>query len=152
MTPFGGNDAYNNICNADTPYPIASAESVPSLIGNLTYALYGEIQKDVSQGKVVWIIPCDPNNSAHIGEIQRNPGEGLLCYFIRYFNTIYGFTSALQIPYGGTGAGTASEALSNLGGVPKTRKIITGPNSSLSGGGTLDQDLDLSLNLSFGTY
>lgn len=85
MTPFGGNDAYNNTCNSDTPYPITSAESVPSLISNLTLALYGEIQKDVSQGKVVWIIPCDPNNTATVGGITRNTGEGLMCYMMRVF-------------------------------------------------------------------
>jgi len=140
--PFGGNDSYNNLCNTDTPYPIASAESVPSLIANLTLALYGEIQKDVSQGKVVWIIPCDPNNTAQIWNFTRNPGEGLLCYFIRYFNTVYS-GGVLQIAYGGTGATTAPQALVNLGAVPTTRQIST--SSGLSGGGTLSADLTLTL-------
>jgi hypothetical protein len=143
-TPFGGNDAYNNICNADTPYPIVSAESVPSLISNLTYALYGQIQKDVSSGKVVWIIPCDPNNTAFIGNVPRLPGEGLMCYFIRYFNTVYP-NGVLGIAYGGTGATTAQTALSNLGGVPDTRQIITAPSSGLAGGGPLATDRSLSI-------
>jgi len=121
-----------------------SAESVPSLISNLTLALYGQIQKDVSGGKVVWIIPCDPNNTAFIGSVPRLPGEGLLCYFIRYFNTVYP-QGILAIAYGGTGAGTAQAALSNLGGTPTTRQIITAPSSGLSGGGTLAADRSLSI-------
>lgn len=139
-----GDGVYNNVCNADTPYPIISSESVPSLIANLTLALYGQIQKDISNGKIVWIIPCDPNNTAYIGSLPRNPGEGLLCYLIRYFNTVY-TGSALQIPYGGTGATTAEDALDNLGGVPTTRQIITAPSSGLSGGGDLSVDRSLSI-------
>ena len=141
---LGGNDSYNNLCNTDTPYPIVSAESVPSLISNLTFALYGQIQKDVSNGKVVWIIPCDPNNTAFIGDVPRLPGEGLMCYFIRYFNTVYP-GGVLGIEYGGTGASTAQAALSNLGGVPATRQVITAPSSGLSGGGTLATDRSLSI-------
>ena len=87
-SPFGGNDTYNNLCNSDTPYPITSAESVPALISNLTLALYGEIQKDASSGKVVWIIPCDPSNTASLPYIARNEGEGLLCYMLRVFALI----------------------------------------------------------------
>lgn len=121
-----------------------SAESVPSLISNLTFALYGQIQKDVSNGKVVWIIPCDPNNTAFIGDVPRQPGEGLMCYFIRYFNTVYP-GGVLGIEYGGTGASTAQAALSNLGGVPATRQVITAPSSGLSGGGTLAADRSLSI-------
>ena len=149
-----GNGSYNNLCNADTPYPIVSPESVPSLISNLTLALYGEIQKDVSSGKVVWIIPCDPNNTAFIGDVPRLPGEGLMCYFIRYFNTVYP-QGILAIAYGGTGASTAQAALSNLGGVPTTRQIITAPSSGLSGGGTLAADRSLSIantTVAPGTY
>jgi Pectate lyase superfamily protein len=143
-TPFGGNDAYNNYCNADTPYPIASAESVPSLISNLTLALYGEIQKDVSQGKVVWIIPCDPSNTAYINSLPRNPGEGLMCYFLRYFNTVYP-EGVLGIPYGGTGATSPEQAVENLGAVPATRSVLTQTGSGLAGGGDLGDDLELSL-------
>jgi hypothetical protein len=78
---------YEGVCNADIPYPSVSHESVPSLIDNLVYALYGVIEKDVTSGKVVWNIPCDPSNiPATINGIPRNEGEGLLCYIIRALN------------------------------------------------------------------
>lgn len=78
---------YGGVCDADTPYPSVSHESVPSLIDNLVYALYGAIEKDVTSGKVVWNIPCDPSNiPATINGIPRNDGEGLLCYIVRALN------------------------------------------------------------------
>jgi hypothetical protein len=78
---------YEGVCNADIPYPSVSHESVPSLIDNLVYALYGVITKDVTSGKVVWNIPCDPSNiPATINGIPRNDGEGLLCYIVRALN------------------------------------------------------------------
>lgn len=78
---------YGGVCNTDTPYPSVSHESVPSLIDNLVYALYGAITKDVTSGKVVWNIPCDPSNiPATINGIPRNDGEGLLCYIVRALN------------------------------------------------------------------
>jgi len=84
---YGDTGAYNSYCNADTPYPSVSHESVPSLIDNLVNALYGAITKDVSSGKVVWNIPCDPANiPATINGIPRNTGEGLLCYIVRALN------------------------------------------------------------------
>ena len=80
--PFGQNSAYSSACVPEVPYPSVSAESVPSLISNLTQALYGTIQKSVVGGKVVWTT-CDPNQSATVFGIVRNPGEGLMCYFLR---------------------------------------------------------------------
>jgi len=80
------NDNYNNICRQDIPYPQVSPESVPSLISNLVNALYGEITKSVENGRVVWNVPCDPNNTAEIDGFPRLPDEGLLCYIIRYFD------------------------------------------------------------------
>lgn len=78
---------YGGVCDTDTPYPSVSHESVPSLIDNLVYALYGAITKDVTSGKVVWNIPCDPSNiPATINGIPRNEGEGLLCYIVRALN------------------------------------------------------------------
>ena len=74
---------YGSVCRPDIPYPQISAESVPSLISNLTYALYGQIGKSVSNGKVVWNVPCDPNNTASIAGFPRKAGEGLLCYILR---------------------------------------------------------------------
>lgn len=82
------NDAYTNVCRQDIPYPQISPESVPSLISNLVNALYGEITKSVEDGRVVWNVPCDPNNSAEIDGFPRLPDEGLLCYIIRYFDVL----------------------------------------------------------------
>lgn len=78
---------YSSTCCPEVPYPTISSESVPSLIDNLVYALYGEITKTVQDGRVVWNIPCDPNaDPAAIVDFPRLPGEGLLCYILRYFN------------------------------------------------------------------
>ena len=71
----------------DVPYPSVSTESVPSLIDNLVYALYGTINKSVTNGRVVWDIPCDPTTApAEVTGIPREEGEGLLCYIIRVLN------------------------------------------------------------------
>ena len=80
------NDSNSNVCRQDIPYPQISSESVPSLISNLVYALYGTISKSVVDGRVIWDIPCDPNNSAEVDNIPREEGEGLLCYLLRVFN------------------------------------------------------------------
>jgi collagen type I alpha len=56
------------------------------LIDNLVYALYGAINKTIVNGRVVWDIPCDPNNTAEVDNIPREEGEGLLCYLLRVFN------------------------------------------------------------------
>jgi hypothetical protein len=85
----GCNEPYNNVCRQDIPYPQVSQESVPSLIDNLVLALYGTITKSVVNGRVVWNIPCDPSaDPATIVDFPRLPGEGLLCYIIRYFDTL----------------------------------------------------------------
>jgi len=44
------------------------------LISNLVYALYGTISKTVVNGRVVWDIPCDPNNTASVDQIPREEG------------------------------------------------------------------------------
>jgi hypothetical protein len=85
---YDGGIVYNDYCNADTPYPSVSHESVPSLIDNLVNALYGAITKDVSSGKVVWNIPCDPSQTASVLGIPRNTGEGLMCYILRVLGKI----------------------------------------------------------------
>jgi len=84
---------HNGICRQDIPYPQVSPESVPSLIDNLVTALYGSfynpqtgtgfITKSVVNGRIVWNITCDPNNTAIIAGVPRGDGEGLLCYLIR---------------------------------------------------------------------
>lgn len=75
------------VCRADIPYPSVSQESVPSLIANLVQALYGAINKTVVDGRVIWDIPCDPNNSANVPQLPREDGEGLMCYLIRLANS-----------------------------------------------------------------
>jgi hypothetical protein len=86
----GSTSAYVGACRKDLPYPSVSHESVPSLIDNLVYALYGTITKTVVDRRVQWYIPCDPNNTSTINNIPRNAGEGLLCYIIRALNTTGG--------------------------------------------------------------
>lgn len=81
------NNRRSGPCCPDTPYPQVSHESVPSLIDNLVNALYGNITKKVSNGRVIWNIPCDPSdNPVTIDGFPRLLGEGLLCYIIRYFD------------------------------------------------------------------
>lgn len=91
------NDVYPNVCRQDIPYPQVSPESVPSLISNLVNALYGEITKSVVDGRVVWNVPCDPNNTAEIDGFPRLPDEGLLCYIIRYFEAFPDFDDLVTI-------------------------------------------------------
>jgi hypothetical protein len=75
------------------------------LISNLVYALYGTIDKSVVNGRVVWDIPCDPNNTSEVDNIPREEGEGLLCYLLRVFdNTI----AQDFLRWGFTGNGTTS--------------------------------------------
>jgi len=89
MSCCNNDNAYSNVCRQDIPYPQVSHESVPSLIDNLVYALYGTITKSVVNGRVTWNIPCDPSaDPATIDGFPRLPGEGLLCYIIRYFDTL----------------------------------------------------------------
>lgn len=87
---YGGDAEYNNLCNADTPYPQISSESVPSLINNLTLALYGSYTKSVDQatGRIVWDVPCTPTTSP-IGGLAPLDGEGMLCYVARALNTLF---------------------------------------------------------------
>ena len=82
------NLTYDSTCCPEVPYPTISPESVPSLIDNLVYALYGTINKTIVNGRVVWDVPCDPNNTAEIDGFPRLPDEGLLCYIIRYFDVL----------------------------------------------------------------
>ena len=109
-SPFGYSP-YGSACAPELPYPQVSAESVPSLINNLTTALYGLISKSVVNGKVVWTTPCDgqfPNFTGTVFGISRNAGEGLLCYFLRAFSQT---TTTAIIPNG-----TIGQLLVNNGG------------------------------------
>jgi hypothetical protein len=89
MSCNSNNSTYSSACCPEVPYPQISSESVPSLIDNLVFALYGTINKSIVNGRVVWDIPCDPSaDPATIVDFPRLPGEGLLCYIIRYFDTL----------------------------------------------------------------
>jgi hypothetical protein len=115
----------NDPCCPDTPYPQVSHESVPSLIDNLVFALYGEITKTVRNGRVIWNIPCDPVTSpATIAGIPREAGEGLLCYIIRVGNS-GGFIGATG-PIGATGF-TGATGVGSTG--------ATGPQGPIGPGG-----------------
>ena len=107
------NSTYSSTCCPEIPYPSISSESVPSLISNLVYALYGTINKTIVNGRVVWDIPCDPNNTAEVEQIPREEGEGLLCYLLRLFAQSldgygqflrWGFASSGQTTFTLTGA------------------------------------------------
>jgi hypothetical protein len=100
------NSTYSNTCCPDTPYPQVSPESVPSLISNLVYALYGTINKTVVNGRVVWDIPCDPNNTAEADSIPREEGEGLLCYLLRLFDEYLSGGEFLRWGFSGSGQTT----------------------------------------------
>jgi hypothetical protein len=103
----GCNEPYNNVCRQDIPYPQVSSESVPSLIDNLVYALYGTITKSVVNGRVTWNIPCDPSNPTQVPTIPRNQGEGTLCYILRVFQENIGQYSPFQF-WSFTGNGTTT--------------------------------------------
>jgi hypothetical protein len=95
------NNTNSNVCRQDIPYPQVSPESVPSLISNLVFALYGNITKSVVDGRVVWDIPCDPNNTAEADSIPREEGEGLLCYLLRLFDEYLSGGEFLRWGYAG---------------------------------------------------
>jgi hypothetical protein len=97
-TPYA-DYGYNGLCRQDLPYPQVSHESVPSLIDNLVTALYGGfydpatgansggVIKSVVNGRIVWQTPCNPSTAPTIAGVTPNPGEGLLCYLLRVFQT-----------------------------------------------------------------
>ena len=89
----------SDVCIQDIPYPIVSQESVASILGNLTSALYGTVTKTVVNGRVVWST-CDVNQQAVVFGIPRLSGEGLMCYFLRAFQD----TRILAVPQATTGS------------------------------------------------
>lgn len=115
----GGDSEYNSFCNADTPYPQVSSESVPSLISNLTLALYGEFTKSIDQatGRIIWDVPCSPELTPIPG-FPALPGEGLLCYITRaIINGEFSISNILgglagSIPYQ---TGVSSTGFLNIG-------------------------------------
>lgn len=122
------NSTYSSTCCPEVPYPSISSESVPSLIDNLVYALYGTINKTIVNGRVVWDVPCDPNNTTEIFDQPRLTDEGLMCYFIRLANdgTFMGATG----PVGATGAtGFGSTGATGLTGATG----VAGPAGGATG-------------------
>jgi hypothetical protein len=133
------NSYYSSTCCPDTPYPQVSHESVPSLIDNLVNALYGTISKTVVNGRVVWNIPCDPNNTTEIFNQPRLDNEGLMCYFIRLANdgTFSGATGATGI----TGATGLTGATGPSGGPTGATGAtgLTGATGAMPMGGGTDK-------------
>jgi len=118
------NSNNNNYCCPEVPYPQISAESVPSLISNLVYALYGVINKSVVNGRVVWDIPCDPNNTTEVEQIPREEGEGLLCYLLRLFaNSLDSYGQFLR--WGFTGSGQTTFTLTGAFQPDRNAYIVT---------------------------
>jgi hypothetical protein len=115
------NSNYSSACCPEVPYPSISSESVPSLIDNLVYALYGTINKSIINGRVVWDIPCDPNNTTEIFDQPRLENEGLMCYFIRLANdgTFIGATGPIGPigPIGATGPSGGPTGATGASGV-----------------------------------
>lgn len=128
------NNNNNNNCNADTPYPQVSHESVPSLIDNLVYSLYGNILKKIKGGRVTWCIPCDPSkNPSTIPTFPREDGEGLLCYILRFFQDNYG--SAIVGATGATGATGVTGASGTQGATGLGLTGATGPSGGIGATG-----------------
>ena len=135
------NSTYSSNCCPEVPYPTISSESVPSLIDNLVYALYGTINKTITNGRVVWDIPCDPNNTTEIFDQPRLTDEGLMCYFIRLANdgTFMGATG----PVGATGlsginglnGATGATGLTGATGPSGGPTGATGPQGPIGPGG-----------------
>lgn len=85
-------------CNTCPPAS-ADCESLPSQIENFSNQFFGEVQKTVVNGKVVWTLPCNLN--VGLPGNPRGDQEGLACYFLRLFSDgIVGLTG----PKGDTGA------------------------------------------------
>jgi hypothetical protein len=136
----------------DVPYPQISRESVPSLIDNLVYALYGTINKSVTNGRVVWDIPCDPNNTAEIPTIPRNEGEGLLCYIIRCFDAFVNgeITFNENTQFTSSGASQSYRLVDRFYKAPLTVYLST-RTDGIAGDGTINNPYDASTESKFDT-
>jgi len=141
----GIDSEYGGACRKDTPYPSVSQESVPSLIDNLTTALYGQISKVVVNRRVQWVIPCDPVGApATVFGVTRNAGEGLLCYFIRAFNAANNGGSTFYGSFVGPLSGNATSATNITGGAANSIPYQTAINTTaLLPAGTNGQVLGL---------
>ena len=154
------NDGYGHTCRLDIPYPQISAESVPSLISNLTYALYGTITKSVVNGQIIWTTQCDPSSTATINGFPRNDGEGLLCYLLRFFNYI-GVNTITPVNFSGqlfgdvTGTQVATSVVKvNGGSLPTLATVVgTDPSGKIVNNTTLIPSIPRSINnVTISTY
>ena len=69
-------------CPSTAPDP--ADESLDSQVANLIGKLFGFATKTIGQtGEVTWTLPC--NLDGEIAGFPRLPGEGLLCYFLRFY-------------------------------------------------------------------
>lgn len=82
--------------------PTAEAEPLQSILDNFIEATFGEVEKSLVGGQVVWTLPC--NLEVGLQNNPRLPGEGLFCYLIRL---IGGGIVGLTGPAGPAGANGA---------------------------------------------
>jgi len=61
----------------------ASKEPLTSVIDNFVLQFFGTVTKEVVNGEIVWVLPCDLDTG--VPENPRLPDEGLACYFKRLF-------------------------------------------------------------------
>lgn len=76
------NESGCNPCNT----ALTTKESVASWLDNLTYQLFGAVQKTIVNGRAVWSNVCSPNEQ--LDNLPRNTDEGFICYLIRIFETL----------------------------------------------------------------
>ena len=58
-------------------------EPLASALNNFITAFFGSVTKTCVNGQVVWALPCDLE--AGCDDFPRLPGEGIACYFMRFF-------------------------------------------------------------------
>lgn len=95
----------------------ASNEALVSQVNNLIISIFGSVTKTVSNGQVIWTLPCDLQ--AGVTGFPRGEAEGTNCYLLRLFSYLNGIVSAFTLPLpissGGTGAISAPAARTSLG-------------------------------------
>lgn len=95
----------------------ANNEALVSVVDNLILSVFGSVTKSVSNGAVLWTLPCNLQDG--VTGFPRLAGEGSNCYLLRlftYMNTVVaGFVVPVSISNGGTSGVTAASARTNLG-------------------------------------